>query len=256
MDEAQDQLHSCWINVEGLRIHARVSTSAAPGDRTPVVLVHGFVVSSRYLIPTGNLLAKDFHVYAPDFPGFGLSDKPSGYDTIEQMAEWLIKYLDAAGLERPAVLANSMGCQVVVEAATRYPGRLRNIVLSAPVIDRHARNTLIQIWRTVSMYPQESPPLITIHLRDYASAGLRRVVRSLQAMMAYPIEEKLPHIHDPVLVVRGQHDALVPQSWAEEVTALLPRGRLVVIPGGGHTTNYSTPLELTRVTRPFLARAD
>lgn len=250
------ELQSVWTEVQGRKVHARVSTSAETNGRPPVVLVHGLVVSSRYLVPTGELLAKDFHVYAPDFPGFGRSEKPEGFDTVEQLAEWLIEYIDAVGLEQPAFLANSMGCQVVVEAAVRYPERLRNIVLSAPVVDRHARNVPIQIWRSFQDYPGERQPLIAVHARDYLYAGLRRFARSMQSMMSYRIEEKLPHIHDPVLVVRGQNDPIVPQCWAEEVTRLLPRGRLVVIPGAAHATNYSAPLELVRVSRKFLACVD
>jgi hypothetical protein len=51
--------------------------------------------------------------------------------------------------------------------------------------------------------------------------------------------------------VRGERDAIVSQAWVEEVTRLLPGGRLVVVPGA-HTINYSAPRELVRVVRPFL----
>ncbi|MDH6056059.1 alpha/beta fold hydrolase [Umezakia ovalisporum] len=54
------------------------------------------------------------------------------------------------------------------------------------------------------------------------------------------------------LVVRGKEDPVVPQDWAEEVVNLLPDAPLLVIPGGGHTLNYSKPLELPRVTRAFI----
>ncbi|MCA1991296.1 MAG: alpha/beta hydrolase, partial [Coleofasciculus sp. S288] len=67
-----------------------------------------------------------------------------------------------------------------------------------------------------------------------------------------PIEQKLPHVPVPTLVVRGKLDPMVPQEWAEEVVSLLPKGQLAVIPGKGHTLNYSAPLELVRVTRAFL----
>ncbi len=47
----------------------------------------------------------------------------------------------------------------------------------------------------------------------------------------------------------------MPQRRAEEATRLLPEARLVVIPGAAHTVNYSAPLELARVVRPFLLAA-
>lgn len=62
-------------------------------------------------------------------------------------------------------------------------------------------------------------------------------------------------IRAPTLGVRGARDPIVPQRWAEEAARLLPRGRLVVIPGAAHSITFHAPLELTRVIRPFLLEA-
>ena len=67
------------------------------------------------------------------------------------------------------------------------------------------------------------------------------------------VEEKLPHVQVPALVVRGSRDTIVPQRWAEEATRLLPMGRLAEIPGAPHTVVYDAPLDLARVVRPFLS---
>lgn len=93
-------------------------------------------------------------------------------------------------------------------------------------------------------------------IRDYRDAGLRRALDAFRRMIEDPIEEKLPRIQAPTLVVRGSRDPIVPQRWAEEVTHLLPRGRLVVIPGAAHTINYSAPRELARATLSFLDGSD
>ena len=69
------------------------------------------------------------------------------------------------------------------------------------------------------------------------------------------VEEKLPRVRTPVLVVRGQCDPICQQHWAEEVIHRLPHGRLIVIPGVAHTLVYTSPLELARVTCPFVDKA-
>lgn len=69
------------------------------------------------------------------------------------------------------------------------------------------------------------------------------------------IEDKLPGIAAPTLVVRGRRDPLAPQHWVERVRDLLPHGRLHVMPGLPHTINYSAPAPLMRVIRPFLGLA-
>jgi pimeloyl-ACP methyl ester carboxylesterase len=62
----------------------------------------------------------------------------------------------------------------------------------------------------------------------------------------------LPRIEVPALVVRGERDPMVPQNWAEKAVALLPKGRLVIIPGAAHTVVYFAPKQLTQVVRSFL----
>ncbi|HEX2088386.1 MAG TPA: alpha/beta fold hydrolase [Actinomycetota bacterium] len=56
----------------------------------------------------------------------------------------------------------------------------------------------------------------------------------------------------PTLVVRGSRDMMVPQRWAEEAAALLPNGRLAVVPGAAHCVNYSAPQPFVDVLRRFL----
>ncbi len=102
---------------------------------------------------------------------------------------------------------------------------------------------------------REPPSQSLIMLRDYRAAGLHRVRRTFQYTLEDRIEEKLPLVLNPTLVVRGSRDPIIPQRWAEEATRLLPHGRLVVIPGATHTINYAAPLEFVRVLRPFIDEA-
>jgi len=94
---------------------------------------------------------------------------------------------------------------------------------------------------------------MAVLLRDLRDLGPRRAIAMIQIGLQDQIEVKLPRIVAPTLVVRGTHDAIVPQRWAEEATRLLPRGRLAVIPGAPHTVVYDAPQELARVVLPFLS---
>jgi pimeloyl-ACP methyl ester carboxylesterase len=119
-------------------------------------------------------------------------------------------------------------------------------------VDPLGRSALRQIGRLLLDGVREPPSLLLIELLDYLDAGFRRSVRTFQYMLEDRIEEKLPWVSVPTLVVRGSRDPIVPQRWAEEATKLLPAGWLVVIPGATHTANYGSPLELARVVRAFL----
>jgi 2-hydroxy-6-oxonona-2,4-dienedioate hydrolase len=154
----------------------------------------------------------------------------------------------AADVPRAVLLGNSMGCQVVASVAERAAG----IILTSPTIDPGRRSGPQQIGRWLVDGTREKGSLGVIQLRDYWRAGPSRVLQAYGVMMRDRIEERLPRIQAPALVVRGGRDPIVPQDWAEEAARLLPHGRLVVIPGAPHALNYSAPLELARVIRPFL----
>jgi 2-hydroxy-6-oxonona-2,4-dienedioate hydrolase len=248
-------LVSRWTTIDGRRMHARVSTDPVPPERIPVVLVHGMVVSSLYMVPTAERLAPEFPTFAPDLPGFGNSDPPPHVLCVPELADALARWLKAVGLERVALVGNSLGCQIVADFAIRYPESVERAVLVGPTVDPHNRSGFQQVIRLFQDGRHEPGSLLLIQLRDYWRAGFRRALHTFRFMMADRIEEKLPHVRAPTLVVRGARDAVVPQRWAETAAELLPDARLRVIPGAAHAVNYDSPLELVRVIRPFLLQS-
>jgi len=94
------QLTSRWLEVLGVRIHARTG-----GEGMPVVLLHGYGVSGTYMLPLARSLAPSFSVFVPDLPGFGRSEQPTTPLGIADLASALADLLDAAGLQCPAFVA-------------------------------------------------------------------------------------------------------------------------------------------------------
>lgn len=233
-------------------MHARVSVDPVPGESLPVVLVHGLGVSSRYLVPAAEHLAPYYRTYAPDLPGFGKSDKPRRVLTIGELAEALAAWMDEAGLERVVLLGNSLGCQIIAEIGLRYAERIACAVFVGPTADPQGRTPFTHVVRLLRDVPREPPILIPLQAYDYAIAGIRRAARTFGFMLRHRMEEVLPQLEVPTLVVRGARDPIVPQRWAEEATRLLPRGRLVVIPGQAHCAPYGAPMELTKLVRLFV----
>lgn len=245
-------LNSQYTTVEGLSIHSRISAEIPPKDAPILILVAGAGLSSRYMIPTAELLAADYQVYVPDLPGYGESDKPEPPFNLSQLADILCKWMDAVGIKQATMLGNSLGCQIIVEFAVRHPNRLSSAILQGPTVDRNARTFGEQLWRLILDAPNEAPSQAFIQIEDYWKAGFSRVLHTFQMSLADPIEEKLPDVKVPTLVVRGEHDPLVPPEWAREIVNLLPQSQFVEIAGGGHTLNYKMPEAVARVTRTFL----
>jgi pimeloyl-ACP methyl ester carboxylesterase len=154
----------------------------------------------------------------------------------------------------PAVLlGNSLGCQIIVNFALRYPERITRAVLVGPTMDPKARTIRQAALRLLLDAPCEPFSYLPVLIREYLAAGIRRTIRTLQYAFADTIEEHLPKVHIPTLIVRGARDPIVPQDWAEEVHRLLPDSQFVVLPRAGHAVNFNSPEKLTAIIRPFLS---
>lgn len=232
------------------RMHARIYQCSLSGPQ--VILVHGLVISSRYMVPTAERLAPLCDVYAVDLPGYGLSNKPGATLGLSDLADALAEWIEVEKVGAPHLVANSFGCQILAELAVRHPQHIGRMVLQGPTIDPTARSVWRQMGRLMANSRKESPQLGHIMLGDYARAGLKRVLQTIKIALDDRIEDKLPFITARTLVMRGEYDPIVPQRWAEEVCRLLPHGALIVIPGAAHTINYTAPDALVQAIRPFL----
>jgi 2-hydroxy-6-oxonona-2,4-dienedioate hydrolase len=247
-------LESRWVEGSTGRIHARWSVAGPAWGGPPIVLVHGLVISSIYMVPLAEVLGRRYPVVAPDLPGFGLSAKPERVLDVGGLADGLLNFLDAAALPPQVVLlGNSLGCQVAVDLAVRFPSRVLALVLAGPTMDRAARTAPRQIGRWMIDWTREPPSLAAAHLRDYGRAGLRRAWRTFRHALADPIEEKVGQLTCPTLMVRGSHDPIVPARWLSEL-AVRAGAETAEIRKGPHVVNYTRPRALAELTEDFLRR--
>ena len=250
--EPYGRFASVLTPVGGVAVHARVG-GTGPGPR--IVLVHGLAVSHRYLMPTAALLARRHRVGVPDLPGFGLSGEPGVVLGTRALADALGGWLDATGGGPVVLLGNSYGCQVIVDLVVRRPELAAALVLTVPTVDPAARSAPRQVLRWLADTVREDPMQAGVLLRDLRDAGVRRVAGTLGHAVADRIEDKLPLVGVPTLVVRGGIEPIVPARWAREAAGLLPYGTLVELPGSPHNSVYAAAGALTDAVEGFLARA-
>jgi pimeloyl-ACP methyl ester carboxylesterase len=257
----REPLRSVWDDVGGVRMHGLVSADAPRHDTPPIVFVHGLGVSTRYMAPTMAWLASEYPVHGLDLPGFGRSGAPGRRLSLAGLADALGAWLDARDIGPAVLVGNSFGCQVIMECVTREPARASGLVLNAPTMDPAHRTARGQILRVIADIPRE-PLSLAMHVaRDYLRAGPLRLLSTLRIALADRIEEKLPRLAMPVLVVCGARDPVVTVPWAEQVTQLVGREQpgaagatLRVVDDGAHALPYDDPETFASCIVELLAR--
>lgn len=246
---ASTHLASSWTVVNGLKVHSRASVTR---DGLPFVLIHGLVISSLYMIPLAEHLAERHSVYALDLPGFGLSEAPKAVLSVPQLADAVIAWMLASGIERCHVVANSMGCEVAAHVAVKSPTNVVSMTLVGPTLDPHAFAVITQTLRLFRDASHEPFRLWLNWLVDFFRAGLRRSFGTAREMFHDHIEDQLPDVKVPTLVMRGEHDPTVPQAAAEDMADLLPNSTLLVIKGSWHCVHYTAPIVVSDAIERFV----
>jgi 2-hydroxy-6-oxonona-2,4-dienedioate hydrolase len=224
----------------------------ADSRHPPVVLVPGLALSARYLVPSATLLADSFRVIAADPPGFGRSQGRHWPPTPHALAAALAGLIEVEDVGPAAVVANSFGCQVATALASTRPELVARLVLSSPTLDPELRGAARAAAALVREQATQSWGMRATVARDELLAGPRRVIAIARAALDDPVEERLPEVRCPTLVVRGDADPFVSAAWAREVVRLLPDGELRELPGAVHAMPYENAEVFVGSIEPFL----
>src|SRR5262245_26090068 len=117
------------IEVDGRRSYAATGGRPFDAAKPAVIFIHGAGQDhTNWQLPARWFAWHGHCAIAPDLPGHGRSDGPP-LETIQDMAQWIGRLMDAAGLEKAALVGHSMGGGIAVEAAAAMPERITRIAL-------------------------------------------------------------------------------------------------------------------------------
>jgi pimeloyl-ACP methyl ester carboxylesterase len=274
---AAADLEARYESVGGQRVRF-VRAGATSGSA--VVLIHGFG-SSLYtwkdVIPA---LAARHDTIALDLPGFGESDRPAEL-SLEDLPRTVLGLMDRLGIERAALVGNSMGGATAAIVAATAPGRVSRLVLIdaagfnlepqtmpgmvrlttswvAPVLGLLPGRRLVvesslrQVFHDDSLVTKER---VSEYLAPTQRPGTFEALRSFGASLGERPEvvaAALPAISAPTLVIWGDDDRWIPLADADRFLATIAGARKVVIPACGHVPQEEKPAEVARLLLEFL----
>lgn len=245
------------------------------GQGPAVLLVHGFPLNrGMWQAQIQPLADAGYRVIAPDLPGFGASEAPTGGYSMDVFADSVVGLLDALEIERAVIGGMSMGGYILMDILERYPtrvsaacfiatkssadddeGRARRTSLAAQA-ERLGANPIIKIFAELLFAPETlyaRPELIaqvTAWMRSTAPGALAGGLLAMRDRKDYtPL---LPGFPQPSLVLIGNEDRAASHTAVDLFEAGLARCESHVIAGGGHMVNMEQPEEFNRLLLDFL----
>ncbi|MCP4420856.1 MAG: 2-succinyl-6-hydroxy-2,4-cyclohexadiene-1-carboxylate synthase [Chloroflexi bacterium] len=246
-----------------------------------LLLLHGFTGSSNSWVAHIPTFATHFSVITLDILGHGRSASPAAPNryAMPQIANDIIALLNGLQIDRTGLLGYSMGGRLALYLACHYPHRFSHLILEssspglateAEQIARRQRDGALADWienEGIEAFVNrwEALPLWVSqkHLTDDVRQQLRQqrlqnnpvgLANSLRGMGtgAQPsLWQQLPMLELPALLLAGALDGKF-VTINEQMGALLPNGRLQIIPNAGHTVHLERPERFETAVIEFL----
>lgn len=241
------------------------------GSGPPLVFFHGAggLFDEEPLLEG---LAEAFHVFAPEWPGYGEEETEH---LIEDMLDFALHgwdVVEALALDRaPHVIGHSMGGMIAAEMACLNPTGLSRLVLIAPAglwIDDHPIPDLFamlpfELAQVLFSDPRSGEKFLTQGLdfsnmdalQTFLVGNARRMGTAGKILFPIPnrrVAKRLYRQSAPTLIVWGRDDKLMPPLYAERWKELLPAAEVVLVEAAGHMLPYEQPLAVCEAASKFL----
>ncbi|MEJ1961301.1 MAG: alpha/beta hydrolase [Gammaproteobacteria bacterium] len=230
-----------------------------------IVLVHGLGQSRLAWLAVVESLAAKFHVVAYDLRGHGESDKPLGpeaYIRGERWAEDLQRVMQAAQLQRPAVVVWSLGGVVVshylrvfgedqigrlvfVGAVTDFSSQYfepatGEILSGLEAADLSKRTQATRAFVDASV-ARPLPQSLREDMLVWGGMVPSRVHAAIRQLQLVDADESLRKLKRPTLVIHGARDKLVKPAMGQHTHALIAGSRYVTFSESGHGPMFDEP---------------
>jgi pimeloyl-ACP methyl ester carboxylesterase len=249
-----------FVDVGERQVHVRRA-----GEGAPLLMIHASPGSGKQLEAKIAALARSRSVIAPDTPGNGDSTPlPIGAPEIGDYAEALVRFLDAAGLDRLDVYGTHTGANIGLELAIRAPERVGRLVLDgvglygdderAKLLERYAHPIEVDLigsqYQRAFMFCRDQYlfwPWFETGRENRRDGGLPspealhdwtlEVLKAhgtyhlgYRAAFAYRVRERLPLLARPALLIAAENDPLA--DFTREAASLSPQARFLALPHG------------------------
>jgi len=231
------------------------------GKGMPLVLIHGYPLDHSIWNETISQLENDFDLILPDVRGFGESTTFDAPYTLSDIANDLAALLDSLGVERTTLAGHSMGGYIALAFAKAFPERVTGLALVSSQTASDTPERKEGRYKTAADVSQKGVQIVADGMTDKLTPNqsVRDVIRPLIAKQSVAgvtgalkamaeredLTSFLASFGQPLVLIHGDADELIPVERAREIKSLIPSAHLVELRGGGHMPMMEMPVETT-----------
>jgi pimeloyl-ACP methyl ester carboxylesterase len=251
-----------FIEVRGVRLEI-----IDRGKGRPLLFLHpGIGVDPA--APVLERLADSMRLLAPSHPGFGRSDLPRSFTTVDDLAYFYLDLLDTLDLRDTVVVGVSLGGWIAAEIAIKSTGRIAKLVLADAIGIRVSGNPETSDIADIFALPEKDFVALAYHdpakgTRDPAwpEAKLVAHVRNLESTARFAwspymhdpkLKGRLHRIDVPTLLLWGAQDRIVTPAYGRAYAAAIPGAKFATIDQAGHFPHIEQPEQFARRVLSFV----
>jgi pimeloyl-ACP methyl ester carboxylesterase len=202
------------------------------GEGEPLILLHGYTLSSKHWLPYILDFADKYEVYVIDLPGHGKSSpfkKDFSLKWIAEDVNALINYLELSDIK---AIGYSYGGDVLYQMASINPDLVESIITIGSLPNRIATVDFPDLIKTFSVDNLENLSWISAYQIDEDQT--KKILREFSKYNSTMTEEELKRIKAKILIIVGDDDPYVPLEKIPKVRNLLENSDLLILPNSGH----------------------
>lgn len=222
-------------------------------ERT-LFFIHGFGGSAEQWRRQMPEFAERNRVIAYDIRGHGLSDRPMGTYSMEDMIEDVEALVAALELpQRFVLIGHSFGTSIAVEYAVKHPDRIDKMILMGAAAE-YELNPWLKTAFALPSQASESLRRVAAALSPITPDMPAHVMRAMyqNAMRPWRGRDILPRVTTPTLIILGHRDRVFKQDAFEDVAELVPGAQFIKIPVSKHMVQLERPDAVNRAITRFL----
>ena len=221
------------------------------GSGEPLLLLHGWTMSSEMWTDYISEFSNEFRVFAVDLYGHGRSSPLSGTFSIHQTVDQLLQLMDHLKIDTAKVVGWSYGGETLLRACVKHSDRF-----SSAIIIGASHQFPKQDWgmKYEEMSPETRDHLSRIHV--HGEEQIYQIFEQIKNYESILTKTELERISTKILVMVGEQDHFVKPEIAVDLHNSLPNAHMWIVPHAGHMAfKGDMKPEFIRVAREFLTGA-